>query len=277
MISIITVVRNGVSTIERTILSVISQDYLDFEYIVIDGVSTDGTLDLLYKYSDRIKIISEPDSGIYDAMNKGISMANGDWIYFLGCDDAFYETSTLTNIKFNDQTGIDVIYGNVLFLHSNQIYDGEFNYEKLCHTSPCHQAVFYRKELFARFGNFSTDYLTASDYVLHLNTFCGGAYWKYIDQIIAIYNETGASLYSRNDKVFQRELFRICVDNLSSHISDLALSRIFYSTYPRFFMAHKLSLNYKYLSLIIKRVGFIKLLRNFFMLFFRYKIKNVQN
>ena len=102
MVSVVTVVRNGIKTIEQTILSVINQDYHDFEYIIIDGVSTDGTLEILNKYSDKIsKIISEPDVGIYDAMNKGIALANGDWVYFLGCDDVLYESSTLSRILEN--------------------------------------------------------------------------------------------------------------------------------------------------------------------------------
>ena len=98
MISIITVVRNGATTIEHTILSVLSQDYPDFEYVVVDGISSDGTLNILEKYSDKIRYVSESDAGIYDAMNKGISLAKGDWIYFLGCDDLFYCKSTLSNI-----------------------------------------------------------------------------------------------------------------------------------------------------------------------------------
>ncbi len=278
MISIITVVRNGASTIERTILSVINQDYSDFEYIIVDGVSTDDTLAILNTYTDKIaKIISEPDAGIYDAMNKGISVAKGDWIYFLGCDDILYEPSTLSKIISNDLAGIDVIYGNVLFLHSLQVYDGEYNYEKLCVRSPCHQAVFYRKELFKQFGYFSTQYVTASDYVLHVKTFCGGARWKYTDQIIAIYNETGASFYGKGDKTFYNELFKICFDNFNPYISNLALSRLFYSTYPSFFVSHKLTITLRYLSLIIQKVGLFKIIQNFFVLFLKYKIKNEQD
>lgn len=84
MISIIRVVRNDVSTIEQTILSVLIQDNRDFEYVIVDGVSSDGTLDILEKYSDKTRYISEPDAGIYVAMNKGVSLEKGDWIYFFG-------------------------------------------------------------------------------------------------------------------------------------------------------------------------------------------------
>ena len=89
MISIITVVRNGASTIEQAILSVVNQNYTNYEYIIIDGVSNDGTLDVIKKYSEKVRYISEPDKGIYDALNKGINAATGDIVGFLHSDDLF--------------------------------------------------------------------------------------------------------------------------------------------------------------------------------------------
>jgi glycosyltransferase involved in cell wall biosynthesis len=278
MLSIITVVKNGASTIEQSILSVINQDYSDYEYIIIDGVSTDGTQEIIKKYSDKIhRFISEPDKGLYDAMNKGISVSTGDWIYFLGSDDLLYANSTLSQLFSNNLSGVDVVYGNVEFLHSHEIYDGEYDYDRLCLRSPCHQAVFYRKELFEKFGRFSTDYLTASDYVLHVKTFCGGAKWKYFNQIIAVYNEIGLSYSGRLDKKYYNELFGFCYDNFSSKVSDMTLSRIFFSAYPRFFITHKFPESIRYISLIIKKIGFLRLIRNFFALFFKYKIKGAQD
>lgn len=274
MISIITVVKNGVLTIERTILSVIKQDYSDFEYIIIDGVSTDGTLAILNKYSNNIKIIiSEPDTGIYDAMNKGIAVATGDWIYFLGCDDILYDSSTLTKVFSNNIIGVDVLYGNVEFLYSHKIFDGEFNFEKLCTKSPCHQAIFYRKELFKRFGNFDTNYINTSDYVFNVKTFCSRVHWKYIDQIIAIYNETGAS-FSSKDKTYLKENFAIRFNNFSPFVSDIAVSKIFYSSYFQFLLSHKLSISLRYLFLVIKRVGFKNLIKYLFVLLLQYHNAN---
>ena len=278
MVSIITVVKNGAKTIERTILSVINQDYNNFEYVVIDGVSTDGTLEILDNYSHKITtIISENDSGIYDAMNKGISIAKGEWIYFLGCDDIFYETSTLKKVFSNDLTGVHVIYGNIEFLYSHQKYDGIYDFEKLCLRSPCHQGIFYRKELFEKFGNFNIDYVIAADYDLHIKTFSGGAKWLYMEEIISVFDETGVSSMGKNDKLFRNEFFKICFDNLGHKISDLALSRLFYSSYTRYFISHKLAASWKYFSLIIKRVGAWNLIGNFFVLFFKYKINYGKN
>lgn len=114
-VSIITVVYNGAQDIENTILSVINQTYDNIEYIIIDGNSNDGTLGIIQKYKNRIsKIISEPDNGIYDAMNKGISISTGDWIHFRNCGDYFASTTILSEIfdTKNDYSSIDIIHGN---------------------------------------------------------------------------------------------------------------------------------------------------------------------
>lgn len=120
-ISIITVSFNAESNIEQTILSVISQTYKKIEYIVIDGGSSDGTIDIIKKYANSITYwISEPDKGIYDAMNKGIKIATGEWINFMNCGDTFADKNVLQSIFNNyDYTGIDVIYGNSLKITSN--------------------------------------------------------------------------------------------------------------------------------------------------------------
>lgn len=261
MISIITVVKNGVATIERTILSVVNQDYLDYEYIVIDGVSSDGTLTILNKYSDSIaKIVSEPDKGIYDAMNKGISLAKGEWIYFLGCDDVLYNNSLLSDIFLSTQyKDYDIVYGNVLFLGNNVIYDGEFDYEKLCNRSICHQAIFYRKELFEINGCFDTRYVNSADYVFNVILFCSNNKWLYINKIIAIYNEKGTSFRSK-DKNFLNDSFAIRYDNFRPFVSKYVLSRIFWSSFFRYSISHNILNSFKYISLVFKDIGPIRLL-----------------
>lgn len=266
MISIITVVRNGVSTIEHTILSVLSQDYPDFEYVVVDGVSSDGTLDILEKYSDKIRFISEADAGIYDAMNKGISLAKGDWIYFLGCDDLFYSKSTLSNIFLkSNYHKINVVYGNVLFLHSNIIYDGQFDDLKMCDKSICHQAIFYRKKVFEENGFFSTEYKTASDHIFNIKNYClNTTAWLYLDEIVAIYNEKGASEYAESK--FLDESFEIRYINFRKIKSKFILSKIFWSSYYRYFKTHDVSLSIKYFLLVINDVGIFNLFYNLLIL-----------
>lgn len=266
MISIITVVRNGIATIEQTLLSVLDQDYLDFEYVIVDGVSTDGTLEVLKKYSDRIRFISERDAGIYDAMNKGISLAKGDWIYFLGCDDILYNKSTLSNIfsksKYDE---FKVIYGSVLFLHSNKIYDGKFDNIKMCEKSICHQAIFYRSELFQKYGSFSTEFKTASDHILNLKIYCSDPLsWLFVDEIIAIYNEKGTSEFAESK--FLDESFKIRYENFRKLNSKFILSKIFWSSYMRYYKTHDRNLSKKYFSLVLQDVGVFSLFYNLLIL-----------
>ena len=116
-VSVITVVFNAVGKIEPTLLSVLGQDYGDIEYIVIDGGSTDGTLDVIDRYRDRIsRVVSEPDDGIYDALNKGVSLASGDWIGIMNAGDVFAAKDTVSLIfKAADEFhGYDVIYGDAI-------------------------------------------------------------------------------------------------------------------------------------------------------------------
>ncbi|MDB4924285.1 glycosyltransferase family 2 protein [Mucilaginibacter sp.] len=111
ILSVITVVYNNVSDIERTLLSVINQTYTGIEYIVVDGRSTDGTLLIIERYKDRIaKLISEPDKGIYDAMNKGLAAATGDYVLFMNSADEFYSDETVANV-FATAKGADIYYG----------------------------------------------------------------------------------------------------------------------------------------------------------------------
>jgi glycosyltransferase involved in cell wall biosynthesis len=114
LITVITVVLNNAKSLEKTILSVINQTYKNVEYIIIDGASTDNTLEIIKKYENKIDYwLSEPDDGLYYAMNKGIDFAAGDWINFMNSGDIFTDNSVLEKI-FNNHTfgGIDIIYGN---------------------------------------------------------------------------------------------------------------------------------------------------------------------
>ncbi len=118
-ISIITVCYNAGKTIEPTIQSVINQTFLNFEYIIIDGASTDNTLNIINKYKDNIThIISEPDKGIYDAMNKGLQQARGEYVIFMNAGDTFHSCETLEKI-FQKCLNADVIYGDTLLTDSN--------------------------------------------------------------------------------------------------------------------------------------------------------------
>ena len=165
-ISIITVCLNAVGVIDTAITSVLGQNFLDFEYIVIDGGSKDGTVDLLNKYQqqNKLRYTSEADGGIYDAMNKGIKMATGEWIYFLGSDDVFFDAGVLQRI-FARRFGVaQIVYGNVQYLHAGIIYDGPFDQEKISTKNICHQAIFVNRTIFDKTGLFNCRYKISADY-----------------------------------------------------------------------------------------------------------------
>ena len=152
-ISVITVVYNSVKSIEQTIESVLEQDYPNLEYIIIDGGSTDGTIQLIKKYENRISLfLSEPDNGIYDAMNKGVSRAHGEWINFMNSGDCFHKSEVLKTIFLNT---IDV---NISFIYSDY-YIQKKNVKKLYHASfkkglILHQSCIYKKSLHKDFGKY---------------------------------------------------------------------------------------------------------------------------
>src|ERR1700761_611826 len=118
-LSVITIVYNNVRDIERTMLSVINQTYQNVEYIIVDGLSNDGTLDIIHKYSDKVaKLISEKDEGIYDAMNKGLAAATGDYVIFMNSGDEFYDINTVSNV-FASEPGADIYYGETEMINEN--------------------------------------------------------------------------------------------------------------------------------------------------------------
>ncbi len=167
--SIITVCYNSVKTIERTIASVLFQTYQNFEYIIIDGLSTDGTVELIdkykKKYSDKIHVVSEKDKGIYDAMNKGIEIATGDLIGIINSDD-YYEVDALEIVaRAFDNEKYEIIYGML-----RTIKDGKEvsvylkNHQWLDKDMITHPTCFITKKIYEDFGLYSLRYRYSADY-----------------------------------------------------------------------------------------------------------------
>src|ERR1700748_170251 len=118
-LSVITVVYNNARDIERTMLSVLGQTYPDIEYIIVDGLSTDGTLDVIKKYRDRVKLISEKDNGIYDAMNKALAIATGDYVLFMNSGDEIYAADTVAKV-FATAEDADIYYGETEMINDKR-------------------------------------------------------------------------------------------------------------------------------------------------------------
>lgn len=219
LISVITVVFNAAATIEHTILSVITQSFDNFEYLIIDGGSTDGTRDIIAKYNNQIDlVISEKDRGIYDAMNKAVKLANGSFIYFIGADDVFSNKNTLEEVSAFLNSKHVVYYGDVLFKHQNRIYDGEFSSLKLATRNICHQCIFYPAQVFEKYP-FKTDYKIFADYYLNILLFFNSSFtFNYINIVVAIFNDMGQSGQQILDKNFEKDRFKIFYCNTPFYI-----------------------------------------------------------
>ena len=177
-ISIITVTYNSSKTLADTINSVLLQSHTDFEYIIIDGKSTDETLSIIKKYEPKfkgkLKWISEQDHGIYDAMNKGIKIATGDIIGILNSDDFFSRSNILEiiNATFNNDKQIDAIYGDVHFVNPENLkkctryYSSKIFKRSLMKLGfmPAHPSFYLKKECFSKYGLYKTNYKIAPDF-----------------------------------------------------------------------------------------------------------------
>lgn len=201
-VSVITPCLNSEKYLERTILSVLSQSYLNIEYIIIDGGSKDATLKIIHKYSEHIaNLISEPDNGIYDAQNKGIKLATGEILCILNSDDRFYSTKVIEKIvDFFKQHKADFVYGNMLYSNLDNsevrlIKFPEYLTKRYFLRGPLgHQATFFHKDCFIKAGYYDTHYKISADYEWYLRAlFKKGLRASHINEIIVIFQEGGKS------------------------------------------------------------------------------------
>ncbi len=194
-ITIITVVYNNKSTISRAIESVLSQNYSNIEYIIIDGASTDGTIDIINTYKNRIsKIISEKDKGIYDAMNKGIEIATGDVVGILNSDDSYIDENSVSEIaKTFENYNTDSVFADVIMVkeHDQNAIVRYYSAKKfkLWHFRfghmPGHATFFAKRELFDKLGKYDTRYRISADFDLLLRfLFVHRISYKYIPKVL---------------------------------------------------------------------------------------------
>lgn len=208
-ISIITISYNSEETIEDTILSVISQSYENIEYIIVDGGSTDNTLNIIEKYKDRIHtFVTEPDKGIYDAMNKGIRLANGELIGILNSDDFYADKNVITNIakNINDHDSIyaDLVYVDRIDTDKVIRYWKSGEYKKdafLKGWMPPHPTFFLKKNIYEKYGTYNLSLKSAADYELMLRVLhkenISTTYYPEIITKMRVGGQSNASLSNR--------------------------------------------------------------------------------
>lgn len=224
-ISIVTIVLNGVKTIEATLNSVINQSYKNVEYILIDGGSTDGTLNVVQKYRKDISIfISERDDGLYDALNKGLRLATGDVVGILNADDFYANPSVLTDVvmRFNDPS-VDIVFGDLEYFRQKKpdkvvrTYRSKwFSPKRLSYgIMPAHPTLFLRRCIYDKFGYFDPSYKIAGDFEFivrifkhqHLN-------FSYLSKIMVRMQLGGVSTSGiKSMLLINREIIRACKDN----------------------------------------------------------------
>jgi glycosyltransferase involved in cell wall biosynthesis len=193
LITIITVVYNAEIYLEKTIKSVLDQSYKNIEYIIIDGASTDGTLAIIDKYSQQLAYyVSEPDKGIYDAMNKAINVAAGDWVYFLPAGDTLID-NILSNVADKLTDANCVYYGDVYRTDLKRLYDGKYSAFKLAVHNICQQAIFYPLSAVKKY-RFNLKYRSLADHEVNMKLFGDKSYsFKYLPVTISTYEGGGFS------------------------------------------------------------------------------------
>lgn len=193
-LSIIIPTYNSSKTLRQTLNSILSQTFNDYEVLIMDGMSKDNTVSICQSYKDsRIKVFSESDKGIYDAMNKGITMAMGDWLFFLGSDDYLLSANVLMDVFKFESSEISVLYGDVEASHLTPYHRGEWNRDFLIYNR-CHQCIFYRKEIFDKYGYYKIKYKVCADHDINLQWFLSSTIRSmHIPVIVAHFSSGGIS------------------------------------------------------------------------------------
>jgi glycosyltransferase involved in cell wall biosynthesis len=207
-LSVVVPTLNAARTLPRALESLAAQRFHAFEVYVADGASLDGTVDIARTFATRfsLQVSTEKDTGIYDAMNRGIRCTRGDWLYFLGADDFLLGDDAFHGVLNSPHSlGADILYGDVVFQHSGRVYDGRFGKLKLLARNPCHQAIFYRRRVFELHGLFDTRYRYLADYAFNLRCFGDTKLSiRHVDHLVAAYNERGAA-FSLADAAFEQD------------------------------------------------------------------------
>lgn len=214
-VSVITVVYNDAPGLIRTSKSVLNQDFDELEYLIIDGASTDGTRAVLQElvHNDCVRVISEADRGIYDAMNKGILHATGDWLIFMNAGDCFYRNDVLSRVFCREYPeDIGLLGGDVmnvanlsLILHSKAADSQNFSYD---YFPCCHQAAFYRRSVHVNYLYKWKDYPICADADAALRMFADDVKYQYLNIVISYFDVSGVSCVNSYDAACEHNKMR---------------------------------------------------------------------
>lgn len=247
--SVIIPTYNSSSTIQESLSSILSQTFTDFEILIIDGLSKDKTIAIAENFCDqRIKIFSESDEGVYDAMNKGLKIASGEWLYFLGSDDYMSDRFVLRDVAnfIESNSNVKVLYGNVCFFNekpiwakNKDVYDGEFSFKKLTVQNICHQAIFYNRQFIVsnRF-TYNLKFPICADWDFNIRCWLKSEFY-YINQNIVYFS--GGGLSSNRSDNFEKEKDWLIAKYSSSRL------KYFFNLFGRFLvkLLHKIEHTFK--------------------------------
>lgn len=225
-LSIITINYNNLSGLQKTVESVLSQTWGNFEYIVIDGGSTDGSATYLESQSENIDYwVSEPDKGIYNAMNKGIAKATGEYLFFLNSGDHLMDTLSLQEVQ-NHLFKEDVIYFNINVIHKESSYVIEnpavLSFLYLHNNLPCHQCTFIHQSVFERVGYYDERLKIVADWKLLLQAILKhNVTYRKVDAVFSIFYKDGISSLPENQSIMEAERAQVLETEFPVLLNDL--------------------------------------------------------
>jgi glycosyltransferase involved in cell wall biosynthesis len=235
-LSIITITRNDAAGLLKTFNSVFTQSFNDFEYIVIDGASTDSSTEIINTHADKISYwISEKDKGVYHAMNKGINKATGEYLLFLNSGDHFIDENILEAIS-TELDGTEIIYGNILLIASqNKSWTGHYpeklSFQHFVEGSLPHPGSFIKRTVFDKVGVYDESLKIVADWKFFLDAICRfNVSYKHINKTIAVFYLDGLSSLAKNQALLQEEKRSVFMKDYAMFIEnshELAMLRVF--------------------------------------------------
>ncbi|KAB1154767.1 glycosyltransferase family 2 protein [Flavobacterium luteum] len=257
-LSIITINYNDKKGLKKTLESVVSQTYDEYEFIVIDGGSTDGSKDLILEYADKISYwVSENDNGVFHAMNKGIKVATGDFVIFMNGGDTFYSEATLSQVVPELNSQFDIYYGDNYKESGNskrlKTYPEHLQFSFFYTSSLNHQSTFIRKSLFEEHFYYNEEYKIASDWEFFAYVICHkNVPYKYLKKTISVYDFNGISSNPKFSEVFHKEKSQSIQKYFPTFIKDYEnVNELNSKRFIQFQYIKKYSFSWKVLKLIL--------------------------